>query len=163
MAKTSQLQLRVTPAQKAAIKRDARAARMNVSEWILAQVLKPARGEFERLTAELARAGEPASHALAALNDFLVSLSPRDATDALSVPPPHSLSPLHRAYLAAMVELTALRNRQPVPAWTRDVPALTVPYFASDLLGLRAHLLRASPPPFRSRNLFIDASLGDRV
>jgi hypothetical protein len=62
-----------------------------------------------------------------------------------------------------MVELAAVRHGQPAPGWTREATALSVPYFASELQSLRAYLLRASPPPFRSRNIFIDASIGDRV
>jgi hypothetical protein len=50
-----------------------------------------------------------------------------------------------------------------VPEWTRSIPLLVEPVFGSDLKSLRLHLLTNSPPPFRSRNIFIDSTLGDRV
>jgi hypothetical protein len=40
---------------------------------------------------------------------------------------------------------------------------LTEPVFGSELQSLRLYLLTHSPPPFRARNIFIDATLGDRV
>jgi hypothetical protein len=30
-------------------------------------------------------------------------------------------------------------------------------------MGLRLHLLLSAPPAFRRRNIFLDASVGDRV
>jgi hypothetical protein len=43
------------------------------------------------------------------------------------------------------------------------VKPLERPWFASSLKSLRLHLLTASPPPFRRRNLFVDSTIGDRV
>jgi hypothetical protein len=40
---------------------------------------------------------------------------------------------------------------------------LPQPVFGSELKALRLHLLTNSPPAFRRRNIFIDATLGDRV
>jgi len=68
-----------------------------------------------------------------------------------------------RTYVAAMVEHAAAMKGSSVPPWARDTPALSMPYFASRLQGLRLHLLSASPASFRRRNLFVDASIGDRV
>jgi hypothetical protein len=52
----------------------------------------------------------------------------------------------------------------PPPAWVRDVePMETEPRFATPLAGLRLHLLRTAPVPFKRRNIFIDSSIGDRV
>jgi hypothetical protein len=62
-----------------------------------------------------------------------------------------------------MVEYAAARKELRPPDWTADVPPVAEPYFGTDLLTLRAHLLTRSPPPFRRRNIFIDASVGDRV
>jgi hypothetical protein len=62
-----------------------------------------------------------------------------------------------------MVELAAkLKNVAP-PLWTRQIAPLDKPYFGSDLSSLRLYLLTNAPPVFRRRNIFIDASLGDRV
>ena len=62
-----------------------------------------------------------------------------------------------------MVAYACQKQCVALPAWTRTVEPLTLPVFASTLQSLRLHLLTHSPPPFRRRNLFIDASLGDRV
>jgi len=62
-----------------------------------------------------------------------------------------------------MVEQATCRKGVRPPSWVNDVPPLESPLFASDLESLRAHLLRVSPIPFRRRNLFVDAAVGDRV
>lgn len=63
-----------------------------------------------------------------------------------------------------MVELAAHRRDVPPPAWVRDIkPLEREPHFATSLPGLRLHLLRTSPVPFKRRNIFIDSSIGDRV
>ncbi len=63
-----------------------------------------------------------------------------------------------------MVKLAAHRRDVPPPAWVRDVePMETEPRFATPLAGLRLHLLRTAPVPFKRRNIFIDSSIGDRV
>jgi len=65
--------------------------------------------------------------------------------------------------VAAMVEHASGRRGVAPPSWTRDVLPLEAPVFATDLKSLRAHLLRVSPVAFRRRNLFVDATVGDRV
>jgi hypothetical protein len=45
----------------------------------------------------------------------------------------------------------------------RDVVPLTEPYFPTPLKSLREHLLIAAPIPFKRRNIFVDASIGQRV
>ena len=82
---------------------------------------------------------------------------------AVAPAPPGSLSPSRDNYVAAMVEYACGRGGIPPPAWTRAIPPLARPEFGSSLESLRLHLLRSAPPPFRRRNLFIDASVGDRV
>ena len=73
------------------------------------------------------------------------------------------LTPYLRNYVAAMVELAAHQRDVFPPAWVRDVEPLEAPHFATPLAGLRLHLLRTAPVPFKRRNIFIDASIGDRV
>ncbi len=62
-----------------------------------------------------------------------------------------------------MVETARSNHHIPAPPRTRRVAPLDEPAFGSELESLRLHLLTHSPAPFRSRNLFIDSSLGDRV
>jgi hypothetical protein len=54
-------------------------------------------------------------------------------------------------------------KRADAPSWTGEVRPLEKPVFGSSLKSLRLHLLRHSPVAFRSRNIFIDSSIGDRV
>ncbi len=68
-----------------------------------------------------------------------------------------------RNYVAAMVEQAAHMKRVRPPAWTARVEPLETPWFATSLESLRLHLLRASPVPFKRRNLFVDSAVGARV
>ena len=160
--KTEYLQVRVTPAQKRRIGRFAKRAGLGVSAWILAQVLPARSVEFQRIARVIARGGDP-SLALAELNDFLSALGRGHFVGAVAHPPDTALTPLLANQVAAMVEFAAGRLGLPAPEWTRSIPPLSAPCFASELMALRLHLLVSSPPEFRRRNLFVDASIGDRV
>lgn len=95
--------------------------------------------------------------------DLLASLEGGALAAAVREPPSVALTPYWQNYLAATLEHTAAARRMPPPAWTRDVPPLAEPAFGSSLESLRLHLLVNSPPAFVQRNIFIDASVGDRV
>ena len=161
MAKTSQLQLRLTPTDKAEIQRRARDAGLDVSAWVLSRLLPPASQRFERLLNQL-KDGPP-SYGLAELSDQFERWSPTEFSAATEQPPTVELSDHLQNYVAAMIELSAQRKGVAPPDWVSDVPPLQQPYFATRLVSLRMHLLRASPPPFRRRNIFIDSSVGDRA
>ncbi len=162
-AKTSQLQVRVSPAEKREIERRAKAAGMSISAWLLARLLNSDALKFAELLEELSAKGDqPCSYGLAALNDFLTSLHPRVYRDAVALGP-EGLSPFHETYVAAMVEQAAVAKGVAPPPWTRGVGPLKVPYFATSLKSVRLHLLISSPIPFQRRNLFVDASVGARV
>jgi hypothetical protein len=119
--------------------------------------------QFARLVGEL-NTDAPPGFVLAELNDLLTGLSAEELSIAVKHADLTGLSSYLRNYVAAMVELAAHRRGLPPPAWVRDVEPLEMePRFASPLAGLRLHLLRASPVPFKRRNIFIDSSLGDRV
>ena len=74
-----------------------------------------------------------------------------------------SLSPYWENYIAAMVEYTASKKGIQPPSWTAEIEALDQPVFGSDLMSLRLYLLTHSSPCFRNRNIFVDASVGERV
>ena len=74
-----------------------------------------------------------------------------------------TLTPFLANYIAAMVEYGCEKRALPVPEWTHGILPLGEPVFGSNLQSLRLHLLTHSPPPFRRRNIFIDATLGTRV
>jgi len=160
--KSAQLQIRLTPAQKALLKRRARAAGQDVSKYVLSRVAPDSAVRFE--TAVAALAGPKSERfALADLNDLLAELPAAELARTTEHGLPPGLSPLTRNLVAAMVEHAATLKRTSPPAWAREVPPLESPWFATELGNLRAHLLRVSPTAFRRRNLFVDATVGDRV
>ena len=114
---------------------------------------------FVRLAREVASA-DRISYPPAELNDLLTAASGPEI-EALSLP--EITDPYRLNYVTAMIELAAHRAGVLPPIWTTDVKPLDRPVFIDPSLKLRAHLLTASPPPFRRRNSFIDSSLGDRV
>jgi hypothetical protein len=160
--KTAWLQIRVTPAQKEALRSLARCSGSGLSGYVLARALPAAAGEAADLAAALRRPGER-SFALAGLHDFLEALPPGEFAEALAAFPLDGIGAVDRNRVAAMVETAAARKGVAPPAWAAEIPPLDRPVFASALPSLRAHLLRASPAAFRRRNLFVDATLGDRA
>jgi hypothetical protein len=160
--KTSQLQIRVTARQKAALRKRAAAAGLDVSAFVLARALPPEADRFGDLVGALASASNPA-FALADLNDFLTACPPAAFGAALEDASVAQLSPLHQNYVAAMVEQAAQLKRVAPPAWTREIVPLPEPHFATPLKSLRTYLLGAAPIAFKRRNLFVDATVGDRV
>ncbi len=162
MRKTEQLQIRVTASQKATLRRLARAAGQDVSSYVLSRALPDHRLRFQELIEALSDEDER-RFALAELNDLLAKLSRAELEDTIGEAPVLDLSPYGRNYVAAMVEQAAHRKNIPAPQWLSDIEPLAEPYFAAPLAKLRLHLLRASPVPFRRRNIFVDSGVGDRV
>ncbi len=132
-----------------------------MSAYVLARVLPAATRRFQDLT-EACRDPQGARFALAELNSWLADLSSTELQEAVKSPPPE-LPPDLANYIAAMVEYACGLQGIAPPAWTRAIAPLTEPIFGSTLMSLRLHLLTSSPPPFRRRNIFIDASIGSRV
>ena len=162
MTKSLQIQIRVSRDEKAAIKRLASAAGVDVSTYMLMRALPPARRRFGEILQALASEVER-KFAFAELHDLLVALSGAELSDAMEGADVAGLSGFVQNYVAAMVELAASRAGVEPPPWTVAVEPLENPYFATPIESLRLHLLHESPVPFRRRNLFVDASLGDRV
>jgi uncharacterized protein (DUF1778 family) len=160
--KTEQLQVRVSRSQKLAIQRQAAKAQMGMSEWILGKLFPSSQQTFQNLVEELAAAGQR-SYAFAELLDFLAPLGADAFEIAVAEPPKVHLDSYWQNYLAATVEQAAAAKQAKLPGWTRDIAALDKPVFGSSLASLRLHLLMNSPPAFVERNIFIDASVGDRV
>jgi uncharacterized protein (DUF1778 family) len=160
-AKSAQLQIRVSPAEKAAIRRAAQRAGMEMSAYVLARVLPASARRFQELT-EACADPERARFALAELSAWLASLGAGELQEAVASPPP-ALTPYLANYVAAMVECACAQGGVESPAWTRAIAPLAEPVFGSTLMSLRLYLLTHSPAPFRRRNIFIDASVGSRV
>jgi uncharacterized protein (DUF1778 family) len=161
-AKSQQLQIRVTPLEKAALKQAARRAGLDVSQYVLARLLPPARARLLDIVGALRR-DENRRFALADLNDLLSALTAAAFTQTVENLDLRELTPFLRNYVTAMIEQAANQKDAPIPAWTLEVEPLEDPYFAVPFSTMRLHLLRAAPVAFRRRNLFIDATVGDRV
>ncbi|MEX2528583.1 MAG: DUF1778 domain-containing protein [Gemmatimonadota bacterium] len=160
--KTEQLQIRVTPAQKAALRRAASAAGEDLSAWVLSRALPPTHDRIAAIMTAL-QSDESRKFALAALNELLVELTSVELEAAFHDMVPPDLSPFVSNYVAAMVEQAAAMKGSKPPTWVRSIPPLEMPHFGSDLAGLRPYLLAAAPVPFRRRNIFVDSGVGDRV
>lgn len=162
--KSEQLQIRLTTQQKSALKRLARRAGQDVSNYVLGRVLPPAQLRFEDILRNLTNSDDP-RYALAELNDVLSDLSGSELADAVVGVPSelYALTPYLQNYVAAMVEQACYIRRVEPPAWVRQIAPLREPHFAAPLRSLRLYLLRVAPVPFKRRNIFIDASVGSRV
>ena len=160
--KTAQLQIRVSPAQKARLKGLARRAGQDVSAYVLAKLL-PDDGEridrqIERLKSEADR-----SYALSVLHDWLMNASETEFVSISERLDVSGLEPLWQNYVAALFEQAAVRNSAPPPDWVRSVRPLKKPWFAVPFASLRPHLIRSAPVAFKRRNIFVDTGLGSRV
>lgn len=160
--KSAQLQIRVSPAQKAAIRQAAKRAGIEMSAYVLARALPALACRFADLT-DACRDVDTARYGLAELNAWLSALTGAELREAVAAGPASELSPFHANYIAAMVECACARRGVAPPRWTQSIAPLPEPAFGSTLVSLRLHLLANSPPPFRRRNIYIDASIGDRI
>jgi hypothetical protein len=163
--KTEQLQIRVSPQEKEAIRKKAKLANLDMSEWILAQLLPAQSNTFQMLIRNLSACVNEKDryYAFAEINDFLCGLDSGDLSQAVGDIEGSSLRDFERNYLAAMVELACHRRKVEPPDWVFAATGLPQPHFGSSMLSLRLHLLANSPAPFRKRNIYIDSSVGDRV
>ena len=160
-AKTHQLQIRVTPEQKRALKQRAARSGQDVSTYVLTRALPAARDRLEKILHDLSEGDH--RFWLAELNDLLTSLAPLEFSEAVEEANVDLLSPFLQNYVTAMIELAANQKSVAPPRWAGRVEPLDEPYFAVPFASLRPHLLQTSPVAFKRRNLFIDSSLGDRV
>jgi len=160
-AKSGQIQIRVSPAQKAAIRHAARRAGLDLSAYVLARLLPPQAHRFQDLAGACADPRDE-RFALAALNSWLAGLAAGELREAVASPPPR-LAPFLANYVAAMTEYACAKSGVAPPSWINETAPLAEPVFGSSLMSLRLYLLTHSPAPFRRRNIFIDASVGSRV
>jgi len=158
-ARTSQLQIRITTEQKAALKRLARSARMTVSAYVLTQALPGAGREVDRILAELPGARDGQRALLAELEALVLGCSPEDFGEALADVALEGFPPPLANQVAAMVEEVAhLKGVEP-PPWVEEVPPLERPRFGWPLSSLRPHQLRVTPVPYKRRHIFFDPAI----
>ncbi len=157
-----QLQIRVSAKEKAAVQAAAKRAGLGMSEWVLSQLFSTSTNQFQELTAQLQHATDK-SYVAAAINDLLNKVTAAELAVLVREPIKAQLTHYWQNYIAAMVECAAIQKKMLPPAWVKKIMPLEVPVFGSTLMSLRLHLLRHSPLPFRRRNIFIDATIGQRV
>jgi uncharacterized protein (DUF1778 family) len=161
-SKSSQLQIRVSAKEKAAIRRAARRSGLDMSQYVLSRVLPQLSETFQSLVRRV-RTADTSGFVLAELHAFLEALTPAELSEAAAAPPDPALPPFLANYVAAMVETASVRKSVRVPEWTQRIAPLSEPVFGSALQSLRMYLLTHSPPAFRCRNIFIDSTLGAQV
>lgn len=161
--KSEQLQIRVSPKEKATLRRLARRAGMDLSSYVLSQALpSPANLRFAGLLKDLRR-GDNRRYVFAELNELLAGLASVQLREAAADGNLHGLSPFEQNYVAAMVEHACVSKLVAPPGWVTKVDPLDEPWFATPFTSLRLHLLQTSPVAYRKRNLFVDSTVGDRV
>ncbi|MBI4500601.1 MAG: hypothetical protein HY700_05515 [Gemmatimonadetes bacterium] len=161
-AKTGQLQIRVSAEQKRALKRRAREAGMDISSWVLGQVLPAEADRFQALVARVADRARR-RYALAELADWLRGLPAGAFARAVESAPKATLDGEWLNYLAGAIEVAAAARGLPAPRWVPEVATPDAPLFGSGLAAVRLHLLSRAPVAFRRRNVFVDASIDQRV
>lgn len=135
---------------------------MNTPSIIGANVARRVTRQRPRSLQEVVRLGHDLGHLAAFLREFLDEFyveSDADRRAAMLVDEPDLGADIRaNAYLAAVAEHLALRNRLAVPGWT-GLPArfLKRPYFPAGLESLKATLLVESPTAFRRRMIFVGA------
>lgn len=137
MAKTEQLQLRVSAEQKARFKALAASSGEDVSHWILRKLLPAESETFQQLVDQLKSAPPGHSLTLGELNGFLTALTASKLESAIPSPDLAGLSDFHANYVAAMVEYACARKRIPLPDWANKIAPLDAPWYASELKSLR--------------------------
>lgn len=161
--KNSQLQIRVSEAQKKSIQQAAGLENRDISSWVLGKLFKSFRVQFLEKINLLFEKPSERKYLLADLADFLTHLDSEGLREVLQTAWFAHQDPFLSNYIAAMLEFCAHQHQIPSGNTLSAIEPLNRPYFGTDLKNLRLYLLQASPPPFRARNIFIDTSLGGRV
>jgi hypothetical protein len=160
--KSTHLQIRVSGAEKAELRRRARQSGLDMSTYVLQRVFPPAEARFQEAARELAKSEDP-SYPLAEIHSLLANLGTSELKSAIGAAPAAALDEFSGNYLAALVESACGQRNIPVPGWTKSIAPLRQPYFATDTISLRQYLLTHAPAAFRRRNLFVDSDVGSRV
>jgi len=156
--KTSQLQIRVSPEQKVALKRLAADAGQSVSAYVLATVLPSTHVEFGHRVRAVRSHGDRRK-ALFDLHEYIAGLTQSDFAGAVREVELDGFPGTLANQVAGLVEDEARVRGVASPAWVEDVPRPARPFFAWDLRSLRPHLLRLTPAAFKRRGVYIDSPI----
>lgn len=154
--RTSQLQIRITEAERVALRRLAEAAGTTISAYVLAQALPRSSPELARLIAELPASGNHQRARLQEIADLIGTLSPDEIGNAAPPRALDDLPPPLANQVAALLERAAHDRGVPPPAAASTVRPLERPSFAWALPSLRVHQLRVAPVAFKRRNVYFD-------
>lgn len=153
-AKTSQLQIRVSPAEKAALKRLADGAGVSISAFVLERALPRTHEGISARIRQLA-GGKKLINALSDLMLHISSLSRDEFEGGVAAAELAALTPLQLNCAAAAVEHESWSRGLAPPTWTGTIPPLERPYFAWGLRSLRPRLLRVTPAAFKRRSVYV--------
>lgn len=158
-AKSSQLQIRVTPEQKTALKDAAERAGMSLSAYVLRQSLPTLPNDLTPIGERIADYRQR-PRALGELMRQLVTVPTAQFAEMAESIDPAGHTAVVQNCLAASVEHVSRSRGLEEPAWTRGVRPLERPHFAWELRSLRPYLMRAALPSFKRRGLYIPAPPG---
>lgn len=153
--KTSQLQIRISPEQKIALKRLAADAGQSVSSYVLATVLPATHVEFGHRVRAV-RSNADRGEALADLHEYLAGLTPHDFASTVREVDLAGFPGILANQVAALVEDEARVRGVASPEWADQVQGPARPHFAWDLRSLRPYLMRLTPAAFKRRGVYID-------
>lgn len=131
--KNSQLQIRISDAQKHAIQQAASASHMDVSNWVLSKLFKSPKVRFIEKINELVAVASWVSErkfVLADLANFLQGLSSSELQEVFQAQWSIQLDPLLSNYVAAMLELCAHRAQIDAAHWLSQIEPLEKPWLA---------------------------------
>jgi hypothetical protein len=151
--RTSQLQIRVSPEQKVALKRLAAAAGQSVSQYVLSRALPRSGDELVRALDELRTEGD-SRPALTILARVLPGLGRVDLEMSLASWSVDGMTPLTQNCVAALVEDIGTARGIAPPAWAGTVAPLPRPHFRWSLESLRPQQLRTARIAHKRRNIF---------
>lgn len=165
MMKNSFIQIRVSTEEKELIRSRAKQAHLEMSEWILQSIIPNPQAKFLSLLARLKRVqdSKERNFVINEIAVFLHRLSSEELHRAVSNPLEVGLNNLMDNYIAAMIEQTCVAKKIIAPVWLSEKTGVAEPFFGVEFFAVRLYLLSVSPPSFRKRNIFIDASIGDLV
>ncbi|MBI2027672.1 MAG: hypothetical protein HYS98_07735 [Deltaproteobacteria bacterium] len=164
MTRNEYLQIRLSHEDKEQIRKQAHACGKSISEWIRNRLIPEKVLIFHAIIQQLSHAREEEKKFIYAnMHDFLRDLKKGELEDVLCAPAEMRLDSITLNLIAAMVETRAKQLKVRVPSWICEIKPLARPYFVTPLESLRLHLLKNAPIEFKARNLFVDATLGERA
>lgn len=160
--RTRQLQIRVTPEEKAALRRLAAAAGTTISAYVLQQALPTVARDVAKLVGALRESPEETARLLGSLQEALEGVPQGRLAATLAPHDLEGLSVVQANYVAAILEQEATRRAEPPPECLAEVAPPDQPHFGWALRSMRPHQMRVTPVAFKRRNLFFDPTSASR-